>query len=234
MTPFDRLLARRTLALGAILTLLVVGVVVVTDEAGSTFAMRVARVAALVPALAVIAEMVALAQCRERGEERALLALGASPRRVAFGAIVGGMVLALAALVLVASPLSDVSSLFPVVASSSAWSATPAGLLDPSSGVSVAASGAITLSDASVVPALAGAPTRAAALSCFTPLALVAPLWGATELGLAARLSGAALAFAAAVVLLHVVAAGRAPASILVLAALPLVPQLFVVKRSRA
>jgi hypothetical protein len=226
MSPFDRLLALRTVALGGVLGAMAVGVVVATDEPGSTLGMRAARLAALLPGLAVVAESIALGQCRARGEVLALAALGASPRRIALGAMIAGWALAALAIGLLLSPLSDPRSLFPSVAHSNAWLSTGTALHDPLSGVSVLPSGALSLGEATAAPLGAATPSRGSALACIAPLALFAPVWSATQMGLVARLAGAGLALVLAIVLLHAVAAGRVPPWLLACVCIPLLLQL--------
>ncbi|MCL4751724.1 MAG: hypothetical protein KJ015_16230 [Myxococcales bacterium] len=232
MHAFDRLLWRRCLGLSLLLSLLVAGVAAATDEPGSTLGMRLSRLAAFLPAVAVIAQQIVLAQCRARGELAALAALGASPLSQVRGAIVAGLSLGALAVAAVLSPLSDVSALFPVVGGASSFTPTDGGLWDPRSGVIYAPDGGVSFGAAAEPRSLAP-PTRDVAVGFVAPLALVAPVWGAAPLGLGARGGGAFLAFALSVLLLHGVAAARAPALCLGLGALPLALQALIAFRSR-
>lgn len=224
VAPFDRLLFRRALAFSVAATLLALGVVVLTDEPLSTPGMRAARMAAFAPALAALGVSVALAQARGRGELRALAALGASPWRAARGAVLAGWLVGALAVALLASPWSDVSVLFPAMPSHAQWHRHAAALVDPASGVRVAADGVIGFVAAHRSRAV-DSPGALAALAAVTPLAALAPPWAGTRLSLLSRALGAGLAIVLAIVLLHVVASGRAPALVLVLAALPLAVQ---------
>ena len=225
MHAFDRQLGLRCFAVAVVLTLLAAGLIVATDEVGSTLGLRAARLAAIVPGLTVVAQRVTLSQSRERGETRALEALGASPWRVARGAAVAGWVVGALAFGAIASPIADVRSLFPSIAAPAAWTTRDAELYDPASGASVAADGSIVLESGVGPTAMRAAPGRVAALGCIAPLAIVGPAWGVTRLGLGARLLGAGVTLAFAITLLHAVAAGRVGPAWLVLAALPLLGQ---------
>lgn len=225
MHPFDRLLFRRSLAFTAVATLLALGVVLATDEPMSTPAMRVARMAAFAPLLVTLGASVALAQARAKGELSALSALGASPWRLVRGAVLAGWVVGALAVALLVSPWADVGVLFPALPSHAAWSPDAAALLDPASGVRVTASGAIGFVGARAAARAAAPPGQLAALFAVAPLAAVAPPWAGARLSLLSRALGAGLALGLAVVLLHAVASGRAPAPALMLAAVPLAVQ---------
>lgn len=232
MHPFDRLLFRRALAFTVVSTLLALGVVVATDEPLSTPAMRVARMAAFAPLLAALGVWLALSQARARGEISALSALGASPWRVARGAVLAGWLVGTLAVGLLVSPWANVAVLFPAMPQHAAWHRQAASLLDASVGVRVAASGAIAFVGAHPVRA-PDAPGPLAAFLAVLPLAAVAPPWAGARLSVLSRTLGAGLAAALAVVLLHAVAAQRAPAAVLVLAALPLAVECLVGQRER-
>ncbi len=232
MHPFDRLLFRRALGFTVLLTLLALVVVAATDEPLSTPAMRVARMAAFAPLLAALGAWVALSQARARGEIGAISALGASPWRVARGPVLAGWLVGALAVGLLVSPWANVGVLFPAMPQQAAWHQQAASLLDPGVGVRVAASGAIVFVGAHPLRA-PDAPGSLAALLAVLPLAVAAPPWAGARLSLLSRTLGAGLAVALAVVLLHAVAAGRAPAAVLVLAALPLAAQCLVGQRER-
>jgi hypothetical protein len=225
MSPFDRSLSRRTLGIALVLLAVATGVVVLTDEAGSTAALRVSRLCALAPALALIAAQLGIAQARARGELMALEALGASPARAAFGAAAAAFCLGIAATALVLSPLADPASLFPAVARPAVWVERAGALVDVAHGVTVDGAGAIAMASAQPLPEVVGVSGPLAAALCIGPLAIAGPVWLLARLGRLARAAGAGLTVVAVIVLLHVVAAGLGAAWLLVLASAPLVAQ---------
>ena len=223
MHAFDWLVWRRCLGLSLLLSLLTAGVAAATDEAGSTLGTRLARLAAFLPAVVVIAQALVLAQSRERGEIGALAALGASPFRRVRGAILAGLCLGALAVLSLLSPWSDVSALFPVVGSATSFTVVGSGLEDPATGALYSPDGSICFGVASE-PASSGlaAPSRAAGLGFVAPLMGAASVWGAAPMGALMRVAAAGVTFVVSVVLLHAVAKGRMPAAIMVLAAAPM------------
>lgn len=222
MHAHDWLLGRRALLLFALLSVLAVGVMVGTDEIGSSTGMRLARLAALGPLLIVLSQRIALQQSESRGELRALAALGASPFRQARGVLVVGFVLAAGTTLLLLLPATDVSSLFPAVAVPESWVPGAASLSDATSGVTVLADGAVRFAEPSALTRSGSAPGREAALVCLAPVSLSALLWGPAPMALEARVLGAAVAAFACIVLLHAFAAGALPLVALLAAGLPL------------
>jgi len=208
-----------------VLFVLSAGVVVATDEPGSTLGMRLARLAALAPAWVVVAQRLTLHSSAVRGELRALAALGVSPWRGSRGVVLAGWCLALAALGCLTLPWTDVTSLFPAVTAPTNWEPVADGLRDAASGVLVHPDGGIVISTQVVPPVLRLGPGRDAALACLSPVALMAPVWGAAPLSLSGRLAGGFATAIAAVVLLHARAAGVVPSVALGAATLPLVLQ---------
>jgi hypothetical protein len=225
MHAHDWLLFRRSLITFAVLAVMALGIVVGTDEAGSTTGMRVARFVALSPALSVLAQLFTLAQSEARGELGALRALGASPLRVARGPLLAGLAVGVAAMLTLASRSADVTSLFPAVSTPGSWVNTDLGLRDLATGVTVTPSGDVVFPAVPVAGLQSAAPDRFAALACLGPISLAAAFWGATPLGLPGRVAVAALTAFVAIVLLHATAAGVIPALWLAVAALPLVAQ---------
>jgi hypothetical protein len=138
------------------------------------------------------------------------------------------------AVVLVLSPLADVTALFPVVVTPTEWRVEDGRLLAPASGVTVSSDGALVLSAASADGPAPGSPHRASAALAIGPLGLAAPLWAASPLPFARRLLGALLAVALVLVLLHAVAGARISPLALVLAALPLAIDVGVSRLRRA
>ncbi|MFO0660667.1 MAG: hypothetical protein U0165_12675 [Polyangiaceae bacterium] len=94
MTPLDRLLAFRTLRIELVLIVLALIVGAATDEASASWADRATRLAAMTPILAAASVGIVLAQLRRRGELEALTLAGASPARVALGALVSAVLTA--------------------------------------------------------------------------------------------------------------------------------------------
>jgi hypothetical protein len=222
MHAYDRLLAVRTLLCAVLLAVIALGTVLATDEPFSTPAMRVARMSALVPLLAALSIAIVLGQARSRGELAALAALGAGPVRVALGALAAGWLLGAVAIVLVLSPLADVSALFPAVATPAEWRVDGRLLVAPASGVVVSPDGVLALLPASGARADGQAPHAASAALALGPLGVTAPLWAAAPAPLLRRLLGAGCSVVLALVLLHAVASERVPPAALVLASLPL------------
>ncbi|MCB9580725.1 MAG: hypothetical protein H6717_27090 [Polyangiaceae bacterium] len=222
MSPFDRSLSLRTVGLTVALVAVTTGVVVITDEAGSTTAMRVARLCAFTPALALIAAELVIVQARSRGELLALEALGVSPPRALLGAFAASFCLGIAATALVLSPVADASSLFPAVSRPASWVVQAGALVDVAHGITVSGDGSIALGVAQQVPEVAGVSGGVAAALCIGPLAALGPPWLAARLGRAGRALSGGLTLLAVIVLLHAVAAGVVPVWASMFGALPL------------
>lgn len=222
---FDRSLFRRSLGIVMLLGLLGLGVMIATDEIGSTPRMRLSRLIAIAPGLIALGEGIVLAQARARGEIRALTALGASPFRATRGARVAGWFLGLVGVALLLSPLADPTPLFPAVVRSTPWLAFGSSLADPASGARVTADGMVAFGEIANSVGIAHAPGRWAAFASNAPIALVTPVWAACPLGIGARLAAAFVALVIAIVTLHGVAAEELPTLGLVLASVPLMLQ---------
>jgi hypothetical protein len=219
--PFDWLLLRRSTLAAAVVAALTAGIVVSTDEAASTAAMRVARMAAFAPLVAAVAALSVVAHARSRGELRALECLGVPPWRAAHGAAQGALLVAATGIAVLISPWADAASLFPVVRSAVDWTMDATGLLASALGVAVSGSGKITLTSAlSMRPHVL--PQAWAALPCFVPLAAVVPSWAVTPMSSSRRASSVGVTGLVAVVCLHFVAAGRFNPFISVAAVIPL------------
>lgn len=116
MSPFDLRLAMRTLTLTAIAALIVALVERITDERGVAAAGTGGRsigVLPLMPVACAVAVVIALAPMTASGELRALAALGCSPWRARFAAVVTAIAIALGAAVSFAAGGADVAALFP-------------------------------------------------------------------------------------------------------------------------
>jgi hypothetical protein len=222
---FDRLLARRTLAFTVLAFAIAIGVTIATDEPYSTFRTRVARLCAFAPALSAIGAAVSLAQSRARGELRALEALGVAPFRMARGPMVTSWALGLLAALVLVSPLSDTSSLFPVLAAPAHWVADRGALFDPVIGVRVLKNGSLELGTAAPALGAAFVPSGFVALLVVGPLALFLPPWTGAPLGFFSRLPFVLVTLALIVVLLHAAAASRVHPAWLISGALPIAAQ---------
>jgi hypothetical protein len=223
MLAYHRSLWLRSVAMALLLGVIALGVMVATDEGGSTPAMRLARLCAFTPALAALGAATTLELARSRGELRALEALGVSPWGAAFGATLGGWFLGALAVAGLMLPWSDVAALFPTVTSHDTWVGQvgrTTELVDPAHGVAVGVDGGLRWVEALPLAQVAD-PGRRAAIACFAPLAFVTPTWTAAPLPIARRGVEVALTFAIAVLVLHAVAAGRGVVWALPLAALP-------------
>jgi hypothetical protein len=225
MTAFDRSLFLRMLGVTGILLGATLGVVVLTDEPGSTAAMRVARVAAFTPALSVVGALLCLEQARDRGELRALAALGISPWRAAWGATLAGWLLGVVAALLLISAWADPSSLFPVLPEPHGWLHAGTRWVEAVRGVTVAPDGSLVLSPPTGLRTTACAAHAWVAAVAIGAHGLVAPPWAASPMSVGARLVGLFVSIALTVTLLHVFAAGIASAGWLVLGAAPLAVQ---------
>jgi hypothetical protein len=225
MTAFDRSLFVRMVGVTGILLVGTLGVVILTDEPGSTAPMRVARVAAFTPALSVAAALLCLEQARDRGELRALAALGFSPWRAARGATLAGWLLGAVAALLLVSAWADASSLFPVLPEPHGWRLAGTRWVEAARGVAVAPDGTLVLSSPTALRTTARTAHAWVSAVAIGAHALVGPPWAASPMSGAARLTGLFLSIALTVTLLHLFAAGLASAGWLVLGAAPLAVQ---------
>jgi len=226
VTPYDRSLLIKTLLLGCVAILLAAGVVVLTDEAHSTLGMRVARLATMAPALAVVAQASTLALAGHRGERRALESLGRGPWGVARGAMLAAWALGALAVLVLLLPVSDVSSLFPKPPVSSGWIAHGDALLSPEHGIRVTREGAIGFATTSKDASAFMGPSRFHAVGVVLTLAVVLPAWLVVPQSTQSKAFVAASALALTLLLLHAVAAERIPGAALPLVAAPLLLQL--------
>jgi hypothetical protein len=221
MHAFDRLLAWRSLAYTLLASLMTLGAVTLTDESGSSWAMRVARLCALGPALAAVGATLAVTQARARGELSALGALGVSPFRQELGPMLASWLVGGLAIAVLLSPLSDPSSLFPSIATPASWSFEGGKMIDAARGIRVDPDGSLAL--VAGLPATGGrfVPTGMAAVLAIGPHAVVTPVWLSARTGWAARTVTIGFAVALTVVLLHAASAEQIDPRWLVLGALP-------------
>lgn len=222
MWSYDRRLFLRAVGTSALLCAGAWTLIVVSDEEGSSAAMRVARLCALVPLLQILSVLWVLESARRRGEERALAALGVAPLRVAAAVLGAAWLVGAAACLCVASRWADPRSLFPAIAEGRGWTRVGSLWLDAARGIEVDALGRIRLGDASAPPP--APPSRAAAaLALLVPLCALAPLWAALRCAARERWLVALVAAALVLTTLHAAAAERVPSFALGAGALPLV-----------
>lgn len=225
INAYDRAQFARAGAYSLFSLFLAFGVAALTDEAGSTAGTRIARIAAFAPAAAVLGVWVTMAKAAQRGEVRALGALGAAPLRAAWGALVAGWLLGGVALAMVLLPITDVRALFPVVTHGTEWRKEREGLAAPALGVHVEPTGRVVRTPRRTDAPPAGAPGRTAVFAIVGPLAAIGPVWGAVSLTQTARLFGLAASAAAALVFFHAIAARGVAAGYGCIAAFPLLAQ---------
>ena len=220
LTAYDWLLVRRTVSLALALAMLVFVVMVGTDDAASTFAGRVGRLAALVSLAGGGAAFIATEQARSRGEMRALAAAGVAPVKASLGAIVGGAIVGAVGPVLAIVHRVDLTPLFPHVApSGKTWIAQDSAWFDTARGVVVRASGELAQVAAPAArEALTEGPMpRLATAVALSVAAIGFPLWATAQSSVLRRSAVGLSAAAASVALFHLVAAQRMGAAALVL-----------------
>jgi hypothetical protein len=232
MHAFDRWLGCRTLGLTAAAATATAGVIVLTDEAGSTTAMRLARLAALAPGLAALGAWLALSQASSRGELRALAALGANPWRVGLGASMAGWLIGMASTLVLCLQWVDAQALFPVVASSTTWLADGSAFIEPFAGVRMLPEGTFQILKAARSQTVGTGPGPFDALVAVGPLAATLPIWVTAPVTPWGRAATAALSATLLILLLHLVASGQASVRLLVLPAVPLAVQVVMAIRS--
>ncbi len=221
MTPQDRLLAIRTFVLGVAVAVVTLVVMLLTDEIGSGVGQRLARLSVLIPAAAAIAAFLAVAQLERRGELAALAALGARRARATVGAVAGGWLMALVAVVMIGGSWSAPAALFPTPARGAEFRVQGGQLVEATQGVAVSSDGALQFLDKEARPDLPP-PPRWGALLAVASLGISAPLWGARITKLRGAAYSAMATIAVAIFLFHAVAAGRVAPYWLVCCGLPL------------
>jgi hypothetical protein len=217
LTAYDWLLARRTLALGIALGILAFVVMLGTDDATSTLAGRVGRLAALVSLAGGGGAFIATEQARSRGEMRALGAAGVRPVKASLGAIAGGAAVGALGPVLALVHRVDLTPLFPHVGATTGWVRQGDAWLEATQGIVVRATGEVSRVAPTAVRAIAEGPApRWATAAAFALAAVGFPLWATAE-SAALRRSLVALAVATtAVAVFHLVAAGQMSPAMLV------------------
>lgn len=215
MLLYDRVVARNALVLFCLYAGAAWLVLRLTDEAVSTQAMRLARVAAMAPAFSVLTVLVLDSLGRGRGEATALAALGVSPPRRLLGAIGVSWLAGAAACALLLLPVSDVRSLFPVIIDSESWQIRPADFRLPGAGVTVGPDAwpAFEHSPSAREVLFRSGPSRGAAVAMVLPLSIVAPVWASLPVPVVSRWFVAGVTAAVSIFVLHAIAAGRLPTS---------------------
>ena len=236
LTAYDALLGRRSASLGLAFAVIAFLVMLGTDDAASTHAGRLGRLAALAPVAGAGGTFVAVAQARSRGELRALAATGIAPIRASFGGVLGGVLVGLLGALVALGPGVDLAPLFPrALPIEGGWVRSGAGWLDAAHGIRVAVDGAVSSVQASadVRPVTIATPL-AATLTALVVAAFALPLW-ATARGTAVHRAGVCFAVASAsVFVFHLVAAQRTSSMFLVLPPLIVLADALVLHRGPA
>jgi hypothetical protein len=184
-SAYIRALAARA-ALGVVVALVVVlALSAATDEGGLSMLVRVGRVLPLVPACAALSSFVVLRGARERGEVRALAALGLAPKALALVAAMSACAVPLAVGTGLGQGLLDVAGFFPAPPEAPALEVVGDAFVSTDLGVSIAPDGTLTPS------------TRGGAATGTSTGARLPPHGGASA-GIATGLASLAFALAAA------------------------------------
>lgn len=217
---YDRILCRRTLALGATVATLMTLIVVTTDEPETTWAGRASRIGALLPVAGGLAAFLACDQARGRGEVRAHAALGVSSAAATRGAWMGGTLIGALGAASLLDGSVDLRPLFPhAVAFEETWSRRESGWFEPSRGILVDAQGTIhafaEVATAMVREVPMASVPRAPTFFAVLLAAVAFPLWAAARGSALRRVIAVSAMGAAAVTVFHLVAAGRADGALL-------------------
>jgi hypothetical protein len=209
------------MVLGAALSVLLVVMIVSTDEGEATFGERLGRFASLVALAGGLAAFVTTEQAHSRGELRGLGAVGVAPARAPLGAALGGMLVAAVGPALALLRAADLDCLYPrLVSSAGTWAMVGEGVWrQASGGVVVRAAGEIDVSTrmtvgfGTVMPQVPRLSTSAALLA----FAIAVPLWATARGTTTRRLAVALLVVIVSVTLFHLVAVARAPSGFLLI-----------------
>lgn len=222
-SAYVRALAARA-SLGVVVALVVVfALSAATDEGGLSTLVRVGRVVPLVPACAALSSFVVLRGARERGEIRALAALGLAPKALALVVAASACAVPLVVGAGLGGGLLDVAGFFPSPPEAPALHVVGEAFVATELGVSIAPDGTLAASPRDGAPdgtsprgrapahggASAGLATAIASLAFALAAALSGS--GASGEGRASGRHAVALAGAAALVFSYqLVASGRA------------------------
>jgi hypothetical protein len=218
---WDRAIGGRAAALAAITAAVTLLVVATTDD-GAPWSRRLAMWAALSPAAGAVGVLAAVRVAETRGELRALAALGADPILSVRGAVVAGVAVALLGPALACTGLADLEALFPRPVAPRVWVVDADGAMhELTQGLRLAAGGLLSLSSGPVLPDASGlsAAARASAVAAAGALAVIAPVWAGLPSSPGRRALAAAAVLASLIVAFQSVAAGRAPAPLVLVPA---------------
>lgn len=243
LSAWDLRLAARAFGVASVAALVALLVIVTTDD-GASWARRAAMWGAIAPVAGAVGVIAALRVASARGELLALSAIGAQPGRAQAGAVVGGVVLALAGPVVLSSGFADQSALFPEPIEARAWVESdapgeggaslpaPRSLLEITMGVRVERGGRVTFLDEGAAPpvgaalqrrTLASSSSRAAIAATFAVAlcAFACPIWVAVRSSLLRKAIVGLIAVFALIAAFQAVAAERASATFALLLASP-------------
>jgi hypothetical protein len=219
LTSYDRLLARRAVALGIALSVLLAVMISSTDEGEATFGARLGRFASLVALAGGVSAFVTTEQARSRGEARALGAIGVAPTRASLGAALGGTLVAAVGPAVALLPIADIGCLYPSVGpSAGSWiSVGPAAWRQALGTVVVRAAGEIDAATgtAAEVAFRAAEVPRLVTSAVLVAFAVAVPFWATATRSAPRRLVVGLAAAIGAVALFHLVAVARAPSGLL-------------------
>lgn len=209
VTAFDVRMFCRSLSACAVVACLVGVVMLSTDGAASGMGVRVALLGAMAPVIATVGASLATAQARARGELLAVTGLGVSPLRACAGSVLAAILIGSAGALAVASPQSDFTSLFPRIPqtgwaldSRGAWFASAIGLaVGPHAGE-------LRLLQTQT-PLAPSCPAKAPVVFAIALLSVVLPVWSHAVPRWWERVAAGAGSLFAAVLAIHLVAAGR-------------------------
>jgi hypothetical protein len=232
MTPYDVHAFRRSLVLGSTLCLLVWGVMAATDGAQTAPAAKLGQLFTLTPLLAALGALIADSQAQARGETRALASLGVSPSRAGLGASIAVALLGLSGAAALALGWGDIDGLLPRLDGTS-WIHQPGGAWGSADlAIRVDAAGEPSLHEVGAIRVESQAPTGPIVASVVW-MTLVLADWTTERAGGWARLVAALAGGGVAVVLFHLLAAGRISGWALLAVPLPLLAQTWGLRARR-
>jgi hypothetical protein len=208
-TSWDRRQATTSLVLSLALVGLTMAIVVATDEPDATWGRRFALLVALSPVLGGAASGLVLERARVRGELLALGAIGASPRRAAMGAALGGALPGLLGAVALCA-IGDTRGLFPALPTSP-WAPGGGRFAAPTLGASLDELARRVEFFRAVTPGDTDVPRVAVALA-LGAASLGAALFCTRAMGPAERAAGAFTASVVGLVAFHAIGRGASAA----------------------
>ena len=224
LTRYDWQKLGRALAIFGVLLMTALGIVVLTDEAESSWAARTARSCALAPALAAIAGLWVQTEARRSGEARALRALGCHPVRVQLASSLVVLLVGVAATLVVLLAPTDPGSLFITVSDHGQWESWSGGMRNLSRGVEVFPDGRPSWLPSTHQRVVVG-PGRGGAAVMVGSLSVGASFWLLADIPARRRVLGAMASVLLTIIIAHWIAATGRSAWFLAVGALPLVVQ---------